>query len=112
MNANDSVRRIRELVEMLNRCRDAYYNEAVPLVSDNTYDYYCDELKKLEDETGIRMANFPTQSVEYPVVSALSKVRHEIPLLSLDKTKSVDDLLSFQGKHMVNTDERSAQQIF
>lgn len=102
MNANDSVRRIRELVEDLNRYRDEYYNKAAPSVSDNTYDYYFDELKKLEDETGIRMANSPTQSVGYPVVSALQKVRHEIPLLSLDKTKSVDDLLSFQGKHMVN----------
>ncbi len=38
----------------------------------------------------------------YPVVSALGKVQHEIPLLSLEKTKSVEDLLAFQSERRVN----------
>ena len=47
------------------------------------------------------MANSPTQTVGYPAVSRLEKTRHEIPLLSLDKTKSSGDLALFQGNHQV-----------
>lgn len=78
----------RELNDRLNRYRDEYYNRNAPSVSDEVYDRLFDELKELEQETGIQMANSPTQTVGYPAVSRLEKTRHEIPLLSLDKTKS------------------------
>ena len=76
----------RELNDRLNRYRDEYYNRNAPSVSDEVYDRLFDELKELEQETGIQMANSPTQTVGYPAVSRLEKTRHEIPLLSLDKT--------------------------
>lgn len=41
--------------------------------------------------------NSPTQSVGYEVKSELEKVEHSHPMLSLDKTKSVDDLVKFAG---------------
>lgn len=78
----------RDLNDRLNRYRDEYYNRNAPSVSDEVYDRLFDELKELEQETGIQMANSPTQTVGYPAVSRLEKTRHEIPLLSLDKTKS------------------------
>ena len=56
-----------------------------------------------EQETGIQMANSPTQTVGYPAVSRLEKTRHEIPLLSLDKTKSSMVLLNFMGEQQVMT---------
>lgn len=59
----------RELNDRLNRYRDEYYNRNAPSVSDEVYDRLFDELKELEQETGIQMANSPTQTVGYPAVS-------------------------------------------
>ena len=42
-------------------------------------------------------ANSPTQNVGYEVVSALPKERHEKPMLSLNKTKSVEELADWLG---------------
>lgn len=94
---NEKSFRIRELTETLNKYRAAYYYTDAPLVSDAVYDRLFDELSALETETGLQMANSPTQTTGYPVVSSLPKARHEIPLLSLDKTKSTGDLATFAG---------------
>ena len=88
----------RDLNDRLNRYRDEYYNRNAPSVSDEVYDRLFDELKELEQETGIQMANSPTQTVGYPAVSRLEKTRHEIPLLSLDKTKSSMPLILIFGQ--------------
>lgn len=93
----DKVKRIKELVEQLNEYRDAYYNEARSDVSDAEYDRLFDELSELENETGVVYTNSPTQTVGYEVKSELEKVEHSHPMLSLDKTKSVDDLVKFAG---------------
>jgi DNA ligase (NAD+) len=94
----DKVKRIKELVEQLNEYRDAYYNEARSDVSDAEYDRLFDELSELENETGVVYTNSPTQTVGYEVKSELEKVKHSHPMLSLDKTKSVDDLVKFAGE--------------
>ena len=91
----EKVKRIQELVKQLNEYRDAYYNEARSIVSDTEYDKLFDELSELENETGIVYTNSPTQSVGYEVKSELEKVKHSHPMLSLDKTKSVNDLVKF-----------------
>lgn len=92
-NAN----RIKELVRTLNHYRDSYYNNQKSEVSDYEYDQLFDELKKLEETTGIILSNSPTQTVGYEVKSELKKVTHNHPMLSLDKTKSVDELAKFLG---------------
>ena len=94
--------RQRELTARLNVYRDEYYNKNAPSVSDAVYDRLFDELVELEEQTGVIMTNSPTQTVGYPVVSGLPEAKHDIPLLSLDKTKLVNDLLSFQGGRTVN----------
>lgn len=91
----EKVKRIKDLVKQLNEYRDAYYNEARPIVSDTEYDKLFDELSELENETGIVYTNSPTQSVGYEVKSELENVKHSHPMLSLDKTKSVNDLVKF-----------------
>ena len=85
----------------LNRYRDEYYNSNAPSVSDEVYDRMYDELAALEKETGIWMADSPTHTVGFQAVSALKKTNHPIPLLSLDKTKSVEELVSFAGEHQI-----------
>lgn len=90
---------IRDLIKSLNEASDAYYNTGNPIMSDSEWDSLFDQLKYLEKETGIVYPDSPTQTVGYEVKSELKKVVHTIPMLSLDKTKSVADLNSFKGKH-------------
>lgn len=97
----DVFEKQRELTERLNRYRAEYYDQNAPSVSDEVYDRLFDELTNMEKQTGICMTNSPTQTVGYPVVSKLEKTRHEIPLLSLDKTKSSEELMLFQANHQV-----------
>ena len=92
----DKIKRIKELVELCNTYRNAYYNYQ-PLVPDEVYDRYFDELASLESETNCYFANSPTQSVGYEVMDILPKVQHTTPLLSLAKTKSVEDVVKFAG---------------
>lgn len=94
--------RQRELTARLNTYRDEYYNQNAPSVSDAVYDRLFDELTELEKETGVVMSNSPTQTVGYPVVSRLPQAKHDIPLLSLDKTKLISELLAFQDGRAVN----------
>ncbi len=96
---SQKAERIHELVNKLNRYRHQYYNENSPGVSDAVYDHLYGQLESLEKETGIILSNSPTQTVGYKAVSSLEKVRHSIPLLSLDKTKSVHELVSFLKNH-------------
>lgn len=91
----DKISRLKELTEQLNHYRDSYYNNSESLISDKQYDDLFDELQSLEEETGIVMSNSPTNTVGYEVKSKLEKVKHSHPMLSLDKTKSTDDLIKF-----------------
>ena len=96
---SQTTERIHELVDRLNRYRQEYYNENAPSVSDAVYDHLYDELARLEAETGIILSSSPTQTVGYQVVGSLPTVKHDIPLLSLDKTKSLHEVISFlKGK--------------
>jgi len=92
-----TVNRIKDLVRTLNQYRDSYYNHNISQVEDRTYDLLFDELKQLENDTGIILSNSPTRTVGYTVKSKLEKVKHSHPMLSLDKTKSTNDLIKFAG---------------
>ena len=89
MNKADANKRIKELIELLNRASKAYYNEDKEIMPNIEYDRLYDELKNLEDEYDIHMSNSPTNNVGYEISDELPKVRHEKPMLSLDKTRSV-----------------------
>ena len=91
----DKIKRLKELTEQLNRYRDSYYNNSESLISDKQYDDLFDELQSLEEETDIVMSNSPTNTVGYEVKSKLEKVKHSHPMLSLNKTKSIDELKKF-----------------
>ena len=90
---------MKDLVELLNRCRDAYYNKSESLMQDSEYDELFDRLKMMEQESGIVLANSPTRTVGYEVMSKLKKIKHDIPLLSLDKTKDINEFCKFGKEH-------------
>ena len=93
--------RMEELVELLNRAGRAYYQESREIMSNYEYDALYDELTQLEKELQVTLAGSPTIHVGYEVVSELPKERHESPMLSLDKTKDVEELRAFAGDQNV-----------
>lgn len=91
----DQSKRMKELIEILNRASKAYYQENTEIMSNFEYDALYDELEALEKETGIVMAQSPTIHVGYELLTELPKEAHSSPMLSLDKTKSAEDLRSW-----------------
>lgn len=92
----DKLERMKQLIKVLNKASYAYYNQ-VPIMSDYEWDKMYDELETLEYVTGIVLANSPTHNVGYSVADELKEVKHNHPMLSLDKRKSVDELVEFIG---------------
>lgn len=90
------IKRINYLIDTLNKASEVYYNYE-PVISDYEWDKMYDELKALEEQTGIIYNNSPTQNVGYTVAEDLEEVVHNHPMLSLDKTKNIDELRDFAG---------------
>lgn len=90
------IERMKELINTLNNASNAYYNQS-PIMSDYEWDKLYDELATLEYATGIVLADSPTHNVGYSVADELKEVAHNHPMLSLDKTKSVEELIEFVG---------------
>jgi DNA ligase (NAD+) len=93
----NKIERIKELTNQLNVACDAYYNLNKPIMENREYNLLFDELESLEQELGIVLSDSPTQRVGYPVVSDLPKVKHDIPLLSLGKSKDTSKLVNWLG---------------
>ena len=92
-----SIQRMKELVPVLNRAARAYYQENREEMDNYQYDRLYDELDRLEKETGVVLSGSPTHQVGYQVLSELPRETHESPMLSLDKTKSTEDLKQWLG---------------
>ncbi len=92
------MERMKELIGIQREAGRAYYQESREVMSNFEYDRLYDELLELERETGTVFGNSPTQNVGYEVVSSLPKERHESPMLSLNKTKSVEELKEWLGE--------------
>lgn len=99
MNLDDKKKRIEELIKVLNEASAAYYDEASEIMSNYEYDALYDELEALEKETGYSPDDSPTKNVGYTVQSELPKEVHRNPMLSLDKTKSREELAAWLGEH-------------
>ena len=95
----NSLQRMKELVETLNAAAKAYYQEDREIMSNQEYDSLYDQLEQLEKETGTVLTNSPTVRVGYEAVNELPKEEHPSPMLSLDKTKDREVLRSFIGEH-------------
>lgn len=98
MKDNKSIQQeMKKRVVFLNDAAKAYYRDNEELIPNLTYDKLYDELLALELETGIVLANSPSQKVGYETLASLPKEPHSAKMLSLDKTKSVEDLIAWLG---------------
>lgn len=94
--------KMKELVNKLNKAAKAYYSEGKSIMSDKQYDALYDELVQMEKDTGVILANSPTQRVGYVAVSSLDKVQLKYPALSLNKTKDTEDIKKWmEGRESV-----------
>lgn len=92
--------KIHFLVNYLNEHTEAY-DRGYSIISDKEWDEKYFELKMLEEKTGLILGNSPTQVIPYETVNSLSKVEHNHKMLSLDKTKSIKDVINFIGNKAV-----------
>ena len=90
------ITKIENLVNELNY-HTKLYDQGTPIISDSEWDTMYFELFDLENLTGYYLPNSPTQKINYDVVNELKKVKHNHPMLSLQKTQSVDEVNSFIG---------------
>ena len=86
--------KIRELIDKLNYYTKKY-DEGNPEISDKEWDDLYFELQQLERQTKTYFEDSPTQKVNFQVVNKLKKVEHNHPMLSLNKTKSVEEVKEF-----------------
>lgn len=88
---DDKNAQMRQLIALLNQASDAYYNGRGELMSDFEWDAHFDQLKQLEQETGVVYPDSPTQRVSEDTIAG-QKEEHEFPALSLAKTKQTAEL--------------------
>lgn len=102
MCANENQQsRMRSLIAQIKEADTAYYKFDRPVLSDREYDLLMEELKALENATGVILSGSPTQTVPGEILEELTAVTHTKPMLSADKTKSVEDLVKFAGSRPV-----------
>lgn len=91
--------RMRELISLIHKADEAYYEHDTEIMSNKEYDLLCEELEDLEKKTGIRFAKSPSVTVSGKTSDKLQKQTHEKPMLSLDKTKDRDKLRDWLASH-------------
>lgn len=101
MNNFFKIKRMKQLIQLLNDWTNKY-DAGYPVVSDIEWDKNYFELKALEEETGICLMGSPTQNIHYEFKTSLTKVKHNHPMLSLDKTKDWQEFIEyFENKDVV-----------
>ena len=95
MDKETAERKMRYMIANLRQWDNAY-EKGHPIVSDKMYDDIYFKLVALEREYGA-LPYSPTQNIYYGIVNNLEKVTHNHLMLSLDKTKEINDIVSFAG---------------
>lgn len=93
----NKIARMKELIKILNEASFLYYQKSTIMMTDYEYDRLYDELVMLEKETNTVLSNSPTINVEPEIASSLKQIEHPLPMLSLAKTKKIDELEEFLG---------------
>ena len=90
---------VKELSELISHHNDVYWNQGTREINDADYDMLMRRLKELAPEHPL------LEKIGTPAVAALGKVGHAVPLLSLDKAYSLDEVLEWARKHARSDEE-------
>ena len=92
-------KRIDELVKILNEASHNYYALDNPTITDQEYDDFYHELKRLEDEhPELIKDNSPTKRIGGKIIDEFKKVTHEVPMMSLGDIFNEDELIEFDER--------------
>ena len=95
----DIRKRMDELINLINKYNDAYYQKNESLISDLAFDQLLSELQKLEQENPLfALNNSPTQRVGGTITKQFKSVTHRFPMLSLGNTYNETDLKEFDSR--------------
>ena len=95
----DIRKRMDELINLINRYNEAYYQNNESLISDLAFDQLLQELQKLENENPLfALSNSPTQKVGGTITKQFKSVTHRFPMLSLGNTYNENDLKEFDTR--------------
>jgi DNA ligase (NAD+) len=107
MNKKDAEKRVKQLSGMLRDHQHAYHVLSRPVISDREYDALFDELVDLERQfPELEAPDSPARRVGSDLSQELPEVRHTLPVLSLDKSYTVEELSTWLGKTEVNAEEK------
>lgn len=91
--------RIKELIEIIDRCNYEYYTLDNPSLTDQEYDRYMQELISLEEKYPEYKEKYsPTTRVGGSVLDKFNKVTHQIPMLSLGNVFNEEEILRFDER--------------
>ena len=88
------INNMKKLVKLLNEATEAY-DRGEPIMTDKEWDEYYFKLKQMEEQLDYCLPESPTQSISYTVVNELTKIKHNHEMLSLPKTKELNEVESF-----------------
>lgn len=98
-SAREGEKEIRELTDLLLRYNHAYYVEGQSEVSDGEYDRLLARLMELESAwPEFKREDSPSQRVGSDLSTELPEMPHSIPVLSLDKAYSEEELLGWMDR--------------
>ena len=89
------MQRMQQLIDRLNTASKAYYDGNDAIISDDAWDAMYAELRRLEEETGIRLPESPTRRVGGEVLSGFEPHRHIARLWSMDKAQTEEEILAW-----------------
>ncbi|MCK5894990.1 MAG: NAD-dependent DNA ligase LigA [Endozoicomonadaceae bacterium] len=99
MSIEQAKLKIEPLRIAINRHNHRYHVLDDPSISDNEYDHLIQQLLTIEQQyPELVTVDSPTQRVGGEALLAFGQVRHEVPMLSLDKAFSQDDIQEFDRR--------------
>lgn len=93
------IKRIDELIKIINRASIEYYTNDNPSITDQEYDDYYSELLRLEEAyPNLKRDDSPTSRVGGTPLDKFEKVTHKSPMLSFDDIFNEDEIIAFDER--------------
>lgn len=93
------IKRIDELIKIINKASIEYYTNDNPSITDQEYDDYYSELLRLEEAyPNLKRDDSPTLRVGGTPLDKFEKVTHKSPMLSFDDIFNEDEIIAFDER--------------
>lgn len=93
------IKRIDELIKIINKASIEYYTNDNPSITDQEYDDYYSELLRLEEAyPNLKRDDSPTSRVGGTPLDKFEKVTHKSPMLSFDDIFNEDEIIAFDER--------------